>query len=68
MPFTTDLFQKSSMRGIRMEPCLNVYFVTCEDLEVYRTTLKPKIKTWTTMISARKSQEWLIIYVSGIRL
>ncbi|KAI9571283.1 hypothetical protein HD554DRAFT_2169127 [Boletus coccyginus] len=45
------------------KPLLNLYIVTCEDNEAYRTTVKKQIKDWQTSVLPRKNQEWLIVHV-----
>lgn len=44
-------------------PLLNIYVVTCEDSDAYKTTVKKQIKDWQTSLSHRKNQEWVIVYV-----
>ncbi|KZT44032.1 hypothetical protein SISSUDRAFT_977081 [Sistotremastrum suecicum HHB10207 ss-3] len=44
-------------------PLLNIFVVSCEDNETYRNTVKKQIKDWHTLVSQRKSQEWLIVLV-----
>ncbi|KAI8636445.1 Cullin family-domain-containing protein [Parasitella parasitica] len=43
---------------------LNLYFVSCEDSELYKTNVKRNIRHWVEMIQAKKNQEWLIVYVA----
>ncbi|KAG1442949.1 hypothetical protein G6F56_010854 [Rhizopus delemar] len=43
---------------------LNLYFVTCEDNEVYKTRIRKSIKNWLELIQSKKNQEWLIVYVA----
>ncbi|KAI9245959.1 Cullin family-domain-containing protein [Sporodiniella umbellata] len=43
---------------------LNLYFVTCEDNETYKTRIRKSIKDWLELIQSKKNQEWLIVYVA----
>lgn len=45
------------------KPLLNLYVVTCEDNDLYKTTVKKQIKDWHSSISQRKNQEWIIVHV-----
>ncbi|KAG0705896.1 trafficking protein particle complex subunit 10 [Suillus ampliporus] len=45
------------------KPLLNLYVVTCEDNDLYRTNVKKQIKDWHYAISQRKNQEWIIVHV-----
>ncbi|KAG1754504.1 trafficking protein particle complex subunit 10 [Suillus lakei] len=45
------------------KPLLNLYVVTCEDNDLYRTNVKKQIKDWHSAISQRKNQEWIIVHV-----
>ncbi|KAH7923870.1 hypothetical protein BV22DRAFT_1113164 [Leucogyrophana mollusca] len=45
------------------KPLLNLYIVTCEDNDTYRTTVKKQIKDWHSSVVQRKNQEWLIVHV-----
>lgn len=45
------------------KPLLNLYVLSCEDAETYKTTVKKQIKDWQTSVNQRKNQEWLIIHV-----
>ncbi|ORX94739.1 hypothetical protein K493DRAFT_301887 [Basidiobolus meristosporus CBS 931.73] len=65
---------------LSQEPYLNLFFVNCEvgpilfgcasssDLEQYRQSVKKQIKDWHSVVSAKKDQEWLIVYVAGHEL
>ncbi|KAI7848995.1 trafficking protein particle complex subunit 10 [Circinella umbellata] len=44
---------------------LNLYFVNCDDNDVYKNKVKKQIKTWVDLIATKKNQEWLIVYVAG---
>ncbi|CAO3675315.1 unnamed protein product [Umbelopsis vinacea] len=46
-------------------PYLNLYFVACDDNESYRTNVKRQIKTWMDVITTKKNQEWMLVYVAG---
>ncbi|KAG0228740.1 hypothetical protein BGW41_003351 [Actinomortierella wolfii] len=46
-------------------PYLNIYFVNCEDTEVYRTTVRQQIRDWLQNITSKKNQEWLIVHISS---
>ncbi|KAI6045646.1 trafficking protein particle complex subunit 10 [Pisolithus marmoratus] len=45
------------------KPLLNLYVLSCEDAETYKTTVKKQVKDWQTSVNQRKNQEWLIIHV-----
>lgn len=44
-------------------PLLNIYFVTCEDADTYKNSVRKQIRDWHTPITQRKNQEWLICLV-----
>ncbi|KAI8372825.1 trafficking protein particle complex subunit 10 [Radiomyces spectabilis] len=44
---------------------LNLYFVACDDNEVYKNKVRRQIRAWTDVIGAKKNQEWMIVYVAG---
>ncbi|KAM3584023.1 hypothetical protein VKS41_003991 [Umbelopsis sp. WA50703] len=46
-------------------PYLNLYFVACDDNDTYRNTVKRQIKSWVDVITTKKNQEWLLVYVAG---
>ncbi|KAI6036383.1 trafficking protein particle complex subunit 10 [Pisolithus microcarpus] len=46
------------------KPLLNLYVLSCEDAETYKTTVKKQIKDWHISVNQRKNQEWLIIHVA----
>ncbi|KAG8969021.1 hypothetical protein FRC03_004988 [Tulasnella sp. 419] len=46
------------------KPLVNIYFVTCEDADVYKNTVRKQIKDWHATISQRKNQEWMIVLIS----
>ncbi|CAO3645018.1 unnamed protein product [Mucor fragilis] len=43
---------------------LNLYFVSCEDNELYKTKVRRNIRNWVETIQSKKNQEWLIVYVA----
>jgi hypothetical protein len=65
---TTDKASVSSAKPyiqlIRQQPHLHVYFVNCDDGEVYKMVVKKQIKAWLDVVTARKNQEWLIVHVT----
>ncbi|KAI7870261.1 trafficking protein particle complex subunit 10 [Spinellus fusiger] len=44
---------------------LNLYFVACEDNEIYKNKVKKQIKQWVDFITTKKNQEWMVVYVAG---
>ncbi|KAG8967746.1 hypothetical protein FRC05_001925 [Tulasnella sp. 425] len=44
-------------------PLLNIYFVTCEDADTYKNSVRKQIRDWHTSVTQRKHQEWLICLV-----
>ncbi|TBU35808.1 trafficking protein particle complex subunit 10 [Dichomitus squalens] len=50
-------------QSVLEKPLLHLYIFTCEDSEVYRTTVRKQLKEWHASVSTRKNQEWLIIHV-----
>ncbi|KAF8934989.1 hypothetical protein BGZ58_005309 [Dissophora ornata] len=46
-------------------PYLNLYFVNCEDNEVYKTTVRQQIREWIQLVTSKKNQEWLIVHISS---
>ncbi|KAI0288169.1 trafficking protein particle complex subunit 10 [Russula brevipes] len=44
-------------------PLLNIYVVTCEDSDTYKSAVRKQIKDWKTSLSHRKNQEWIIVNV-----
>ncbi|OAD74957.1 hypothetical protein PHYBLDRAFT_186589, partial [Phycomyces blakesleeanus NRRL 1555(-)] len=44
---------------------LNLYFVACEDNEIYKNKVKKQIKQWVDFITGKKNQEWMVVYVAG---
>ncbi|KAI6132070.1 trafficking protein particle complex subunit 10 [Pisolithus croceorrhizus] len=46
------------------KPLLNLYVLSCEDVETYKTIVKKQIKDWHASVNQRKNQEWLIIHVA----
>ncbi|KAF9979567.1 hypothetical protein BGZ65_006365, partial [Modicella reniformis] len=46
-------------------PYLNIYFVTCEDNETYKATVRQQIREWIQHVTSKKNQEWLIAHISS---
>ncbi|KAI1311282.1 hypothetical protein EDD11_003528 [Mortierella claussenii] len=46
-------------------PYLNLYFVSCEDNESYKTTVRQQIREWIQLVTSKKNQEWLIVHISS---
>ncbi|KAF0436082.1 Trafficking protein particle complex subunit 10 [Gigaspora margarita] len=66
--FTSETPEKPHMlpETLLEKPYLNLYFVNCDDNEVYRQTVRQKIRDWVNVVTAplKKNQEWLIVYVT----
>ncbi|KAF9906523.1 hypothetical protein EC991_000530 [Linnemannia zychae] len=46
-------------------PYLNLYFVSCEDNETYKNTVRQHIREWIQLVTSKKNQEWLIVHISS---
>ncbi|KAI8062176.1 trafficking protein particle complex subunit 10 [Gongronella butleri] len=44
---------------------LNLYFVSCDDTEAYKSKVRRQIRAWMDIIQGKKNQEWLIVYVAS---
>ncbi|KAG0193307.1 hypothetical protein DFQ28_005750 [Apophysomyces sp. BC1034] len=44
---------------------LNLYFIACDDNEIYKNKVRRQIRQWVDLIMTKKNQEWLIVYVAG---
>ncbi|KAI8089523.1 trafficking protein particle complex subunit 10 [Halteromyces radiatus] len=44
---------------------LNLYFVSCDDNEAYKTKVRRQIRNWVDIIMTKKNQDWLIVYVAS---
>ncbi|CAG8469022.1 1642_t:CDS:10 [Racocetra fulgida] len=66
--FTPENTEKPHMmpETLLEKPYLNLYFVNCDDNEIYRQTVRQKIRDWVNIVTAplKKNQEWLIVYVT----
>ncbi|CED85218.1 Putative transmembrane protein [Phaffia rhodozyma] len=56
--------ERSMLPGSFLEkPFLNIFFVSCEDADTYKTTIRKQIKDWHSLVVSRKTQEWVIVLV-----
>ncbi|RUS22450.1 LOW QUALITY PROTEIN: hypothetical protein BC937DRAFT_89085 [Endogone sp. FLAS-F59071] len=60
-PFSFEIIPQRMMS--MHTPYLNIYFVNCSDNESYKNTVKSQIKAWVDVVTLKKNQEWLIVYV-----
>ncbi|KAJ3179456.1 hypothetical protein HDU85_004866 [Gaertneriomyces sp. JEL0708] len=44
---------------------LHLFFVNTDDSDYYKATIRKQIQEWLNVVANKKSQEWLIVYVSG---
>eukprot|EP01137_Pigoraptor_chileana_P021672 Opistho-2@85675 len=67
VPFVPGLASKSDgMGGVSLDhqqPFVHVYLVNCDDVDVYKQTVKGKIQSWLNYFKDNSKIEWLIIYV-----
>ncbi|KAG5519905.1 hypothetical protein PMAC_000182 [Pneumocystis sp. 'macacae'] len=45
-------------------PYLNIFLVKCDDIDTYRNYIRSMIRRWHSSVLMKKSQEWLIVYVT----
>ncbi|RHZ81350.1 hypothetical protein Glove_121g72 [Diversispora epigaea] len=64
--FSPDSTEKQHMmpETLLENPYLNLYFVNCDDNDAYRTVVRQKIRDWTNIVTSKRNQEWLIVYVT----
>jgi hypothetical protein len=54
---------------ILQRPYLHLLFVSCDDNEVYRSTLRLQIRAWLDSVNAKRANhDWLIVYVTTAKL
>ncbi|CAG5084919.1 Oidioi.mRNA.OKI2018_I69.PAR.g10770.t1.cds [Oikopleura dioica] len=63
IPFDPTQFRSTSLSTV---PYLHIYFVTCNDVDVYKRTVKNDIANWFKTIEENNSN-FLIIIVNGER-
>ncbi|KIM80718.1 hypothetical protein PILCRDRAFT_821974 [Piloderma croceum F 1598] len=65
VPLDTTRGESTSQIPVTLleKPLLNIYIVTCEDLETYRSTVKKQIKDWHSTVTQKKNQEWIILQI-----
>ncbi|KAG8906639.1 hypothetical protein FRB99_006427 [Tulasnella sp. 403] len=44
-------------------PLLNIYFVSCDDADMYKNAIRKQIRDWHALVTQRRNQEWLIVLV-----
>ncbi|KAK2706954.1 hypothetical protein QYM36_014849 [Artemia franciscana] len=47
--------------GIRDRKVLHIFWTNCNDLELYKTSIKEKIQNWLTSIKSEEFPDWLIV-------
>ncbi|CAG8441735.1 2761_t:CDS:10 [Diversispora eburnea] len=64
--FSPDSTEKQHMmpETLLENPYLNLYFVNCDDNDAYRTVVRQKIRDWINIVTSKRNQEWLIVYVT----
>ncbi|CAJ0841033.1 1182_t:CDS:10 [Entrophospora sp. SA101] len=65
--FTPETTEKQHMmpETLLEKPYLNLYFVNCDDNETYRQSVRTKIRDWLNLVTSKRNQEWLIVYVTN---
>ncbi|KAI8849287.1 hypothetical protein BC829DRAFT_189092 [Chytridium lagenaria] len=63
-PFRPDMFPRS-VPGTATPFFLHLYFVNCEDSDIYKSMVRKQIQDWLNIIANKKNQEWLIVYVGN---
>ncbi|ORY37942.1 hypothetical protein BCR33DRAFT_854401 [Rhizoclosmatium globosum] len=61
VPFKTDLFPRV-VPGTATSFAVHLYLVNCDDVEVYKTSVKKQLSDWLAVVGAKKAQEPLIVY------
>ncbi|TPX47396.1 hypothetical protein SeMB42_g03332 [Synchytrium endobioticum] len=64
--FSPDVFPKEG--PITLNPSTifcHMYLVSCEDIQVYKTAAKKQLQDWINLITSKRNQEWLIVYLPG---
>jgi hypothetical protein len=68
-PFKGASDDDSKPLDILHRPYLHLLFVSCDDNEVYRASLRLQIRAWLdTVNSKRSNHDWLIVYVTTAKL
>ncbi|KAJ3413632.1 hypothetical protein HDV05_007776 [Chytridiales sp. JEL 0842] len=64
-PFKADMFPRA-IPGAATPFFLHLYFVNCDDHDIYKSTVKKQIQEWLNVIEKKKNQEWLIVYTANL--
>jgi hypothetical protein len=62
--FSLDVFPKNvPSSSWARAPYLHLFLVGCDDVELYRSTVRKKIQDWLAIIQSKR-HEWLILYLT----
>ncbi|TPX32716.1 hypothetical protein SmJEL517_g04249 [Synchytrium microbalum] len=64
--FSQDVFPKEG--PITLNPSTifcHMYLVSCEDAELYKATVKKQIQDWVNLVTSKRNQEYMIVYLPG---
>ncbi|KAI9034358.1 hypothetical protein DFJ74DRAFT_649156 [Hyaloraphidium curvatum] len=63
--FTPEVFPKN-VPGMNLHegPFLHLYFLECEEVDVYRKQSRKAIQDWIALMNSKRNQEWLIVFVT----
>ncbi|KAJ3063906.1 hypothetical protein HDU98_000341 [Podochytrium sp. JEL0797] len=63
-PFSKDIFPRA-VPGTPTQLAVHLYLVSCEDPELYKTSVKKQLTDWLSVVGTKKTQEPLIVYLSS---
>ncbi|KAJ3124288.1 hypothetical protein HK100_011288, partial [Physocladia obscura] len=62
-PFSQQMFPRA-VPGSPSPLALHLFLLNCDDPDVYKASVKKLIQDWLAVVSTKKNQETLIVYVS----
>ncbi|XP_045483784.1 trafficking protein particle complex subunit 10 [Harmonia axyridis] len=65
VPFSSVGLPKGSQWDLIRQPLFHIYWTECNDVDLYRSTLKEDIEGWLKELTSRDIQDWLIVVVEN---
>ncbi|KAK9891077.1 hypothetical protein WA026_013400 [Henosepilachna vigintioctopunctata] len=64
-PFSSAGLPKGTQWDLIRQPLFHIYWTECNDVDVYKSTLKEDIELWLKELTSKDIQDWLIVVVEN---
>ncbi|KAJ3201231.1 hypothetical protein HDU82_008263 [Entophlyctis luteolus] len=64
VPFNAETLFPRAVKGAPSPLAVHMFLVDCDDMELYKSTVKKKMTDWFSVVGTKRAQETMVVYLT----